>query len=337
MLKEFSRRYAVLVCAIAAASCGGGGSVSSAPPPPAPAPAPAPSGQAVEHVVSVTATDPAIATSFGSNHYAYVNTSVTQRGRLFLFLGSTESEPQFYTRIETAAANEGFHSLGLAFPNGPSPVNLACSGNADPDCTGKIREETFTGTDVSPHIDVNVANSIQNRLLKVLINLRDTYPSEGWDRYVSGSTINWGLIRVSGLSQGGGLAGYIARHKASVDRACFFSSPADWDSLNNQPAAWVRSGTSLTPASRIYGFNHEKDPVVSLSHIREVWQEFGLDAFGAPADVDSSGPNYNNSHELTTSLGGVLSAHTSTAADLNTPLVNGVPVYLDAWRYACFR
>jgi hypothetical protein len=288
-------------------------------------------------VVRVADTDPAVDPSFG-DHFAYINTSAAPRGKLFVFLPATDSTPDRYTLIETAAANAGFHSIGLAYPNGPDPVNLLCSASTDADCTTKIRDETYSGTDTTTLVSVNASNSVLNRLTKALLYLHAQHPSDGWNQFLgAGNSIRWDLIRVSGLSQGGGLAGYIAKTKQTVDRACFFSSPADWNSLGNQPAGWVVAPGNLTPASRVYGFNNTQDPIVPLPHIKKTWLAFGMDSMGAIVDIDAT-QTYAGTHEMTTSLGTSISAHTSTASDLNTPMTSGgTPLYLPVWNYTCFN
>jgi hypothetical protein len=278
----------------------------------------------------------------GTQHLAYVNTSVTAKGKLFLFFAATGSIPARYTLIGTAAADAGLHSLGLAYVNGPSPVELLCRSSGDADCAGKIREEQFAGTGTSPLVTVSPTDSVQHRVLQALIYLNAQFPAEGWGTYLTGtSSVRWDLVRVSGLSQGGGLAGYIAKQKQSVDRACFFSSPADWDDTvanGGLPATWVRSPTQLTAASRIYGFNNIHDTIVPFAHVTQTWADFSLDQFGAPADVDTASSPYAGSHELKTGAVSGTNAHTSTASDGNTPTdANGNPVYLPVWTYACFE
>ncbi len=322
------------------ASCGGSGGESFATTPPAGTSA------ATRYTVTVTAADPAESPAFGTAHYAYINPSVLQQNRLFVFFGATDAPPQNYALIEAAAADAGLYSIGLAYPNGPDPVNASnlCGSSTDPDCTGKIREEVLTGTDTSPLISVSVADSVQNRLAKALFYLDRQHPGDGWGQFLdAGNNVRWDLVRVSGLSQGGGLAGYIAKTRV-VDRACLFSSPADWDNVANRPAAWVLNPVSMTPASKIFGFNDRNDPVVPYPRIVQTWTALGLDGFGAPADVDTTA-SFNGTHKLYTDQGTVLSAHTSTAADSTTPVdagrpstqfPAGLPIYLNVWSYACF-
>lgn len=324
----------------ALAACGGGGDSAGAVAPVSPTVS-APTLIAVD----VAATDPAVSDAFGTAHYAYINRAIAPRNRLFVFFGATDSPPQRYVLIGTAAANAGMHSIGLAYPNGPDPVNVAtmCGGSPDPDCTGKIHAEVLTGVDTSPLVSIDAANSVQNRLTKLLLYLQQQNPGDGWDQFLANGDLRWDLIRVSGLSQGGGMAGYIAKQKL-VDRACFFSSPADWNTAAAQPAAWVLAA-GATPSARIYGFDSQLDPIVVYPRILKTWTALGLDAFGAPVDVDGAA-TYGGAHELSTSLATVTTAHTSTAADPATPLdannkspayPNGMPVYLPVWTYACFN
>ena len=328
-----------LVAALAA--CGGGGGESAV----AQAPPASSVTAATTIAVGVVATDAAVSEAFGSSHYAYINRSIAPRNRLFVFFGATDAPPQRYALIGSAAANAGLHSIGLAYPNGPDPVNAAtlCGGSTDPDCTGKIRAEVLTGTDASPLVSIDAADSVQNRLIKALRYLDQQLPGDGWGQFLDNGDVRWDLVRVSGLSQGGGMAGYIAKQKL-VDRACFFSSPADWDTVGGQPARWVVAA-GVTPAARIYGFDSQLDPVVVYPRILRTWTALGLDAFGPPVNVDATA-SYGGSHEFSTALGTVMSAHTGTAADATTPLdaadksdayPDGKPVYLPVWTAACFN
>ena len=54
------------------------------------------------------------------------------------------------------------------------------------ECQWKVRREIITGVDTSPLVDVNAANSIVNRLEKLLSYLGAYYPKEGWGQYLSG-------------------------------------------------------------------------------------------------------------------------------------------------------
>src|SRR3989454_8797409 len=55
---------------------------------------------------------------------------------------------------------------------------------SDPNCSGNLRLEVLTGADVSANVSVTPANSIDNRLAKLLGYLADQYPAEGWSRFM---------------------------------------------------------------------------------------------------------------------------------------------------------
>ena len=288
-------------------------------------------------VVPANAPDASIDTSFG-DAYAYLNPAVTPKGKLFVFLPASGGNPSIYRRIQAAAANNGFHTIGLSYPNA-DVVALLCQGGGS-GCQGPVREETLSGDDISPLVNVNRANSVENRLLKTLRYLDAQFPGDGWGRYIDASgAIAWRLIRVSGHSQGGGLAGYIGT-KRSVDRVCTFSSPADF--AQGRPADWLRA-TSLTEPARFYGFGHHRDTIVPWSNLQAIWAALNLNQFGAAAEVDAASAPYAGSHMLGTNLDVPASSsagagfHSMTVSDLATPLdADGLPVYRNVWQTACF-
>lgn len=295
-----------------------------------------------EYVIDPSATDAAIDAAQG-NHYAYVNPAVTPKGKLFVFMPGTGGIPSLYKLIVQAAANNGFHSIGLAFENDISVGDL-CSGSSDHNCAGEVREERFSGQDVSTLVAVSPANGIQNRLTKALAYLAQQHPQDGWGQFLDNSgNVQWNLVRVSGHSQGGGEAGYIGKQKL-VDQVCFFSSPADIDNVQHTLAAWV-TASGVTPAARYFGFSHQRDGQIPWALIQQEWPAFGMDAFGTYVNVDSAAPPYGQSHMLTSNLDKpswvVLpdsdAYHGITVRDAVTPLdSNGLPTYRPVWQYQCF-
>jgi len=295
-----------------------------------------------EYLVDPAATDSAIDASRGS-HETFINSAVTPKRKLFVFMPGTGGTPPLYRLIVQAAANNGYHAIGLAFENVVSVGDL-CSGSADPDCAGKVREERFSGQDTSPLIAVTPADGIRNRLVKALAYLAQQHPQDGWGDFLdNGGNIRWDRVRVSGHSQGGGEAGYIGRQQL-VDRVCFFSSPADIDDVQHKLAAWVLA-PGATPAERYYGFSHQRDGEIPWALIQQEWPAFGMDAFGAAVNIDSTAPPYNGSHMLTSNLDKPASVvlpdaqayHGITVRDALAPLGgDGLPVYRQAWQYQCF-
>ncbi len=296
----------------------------------------------IEYVVNPAATDAAIDATAG-NHDAVINTAVTPKGRLFVFMPGTGGIPLVYRLIVQTAANNGFHAIGLAYENATAVGDL-CAGSIDPDCAGKVREERFSGQDTSTLVSVNTANGIQNRLTKALVYLAQQHPQDGWGQFLDNSgNVLWDRVRVSGHSQGGGMAGYIAKQKL-VDRVCFFSSPADIDDVQHKLAAWVLA-PGVTPAASHFGFSHQRDGEIPWTLIQQQWAAFGMDSFGAFVNVDSVALAYNQSHMLTSNLNkpswvtipDAQAYHGITVVDARTPLDgNGLPTYRQVWQYQCF-
>lgn len=95
------------------------------------------------------------------------------------------------------------------------------------------------------------SETIVNRLVKLLSYLQEHDAPRRWDGYLLNGEPNWSRIVVSGLSQGAGMAAYIAKRKA-VARAVLFSSPWDFMGASRQLAPWI-SEPSATPPDRLAG------------------------------------------------------------------------------------
>lgn len=282
--------------------------------------------------------DSAIDPGFGQ-HVVGTNAAISAQDKLFVWLPASGTVPAATQLLLQAAANNGLHALGLAYPN-DVVIGTACLGSGDAECWAHAREEIRTGSGVSGVVSVNAANAIEQRLVKALQYLQTTQPERGWSQYLdTGGAVRWDKVRVGGHSQGGGHAAYLA-NKRSLDRACLLSSPADFDEGRQQPATWLASA-SATPAARIWGFTHLRDSVVPWAKLQLNWNALGLAAFGAATSVDDTATSaYAARHMLTSNrdaIGLPTSAyHGVVVTDSLTPLDNGVPVFGPAWQAACF-
>jgi hypothetical protein len=182
-----------------------------------PFPTPAP-GQLYEYKVLPSVTSTAIS-SFNSEHFAYLDTRVTAKNKLFVFLPGTTGSPAFYTLILKKAAALGYHSIGLMYPNN-SDLYIAAANNPDNTAFGKGRKEIFEGTDQIAGVNVNADNCIKTRLIKLLQYMQAQHPTENWQQFLAGSDVNWSKVVIAGHSQGGGHAFYISKLVA-VDRAIY--------------------------------------------------------------------------------------------------------------------
>lgn len=281
-------------------------------------------------------TDAGITTSDEPHIAINPSPGVAAAGRLFVFLPGTGALPTQYKMIVRLGAARGYHAIGLNYPN-PTAVGVLCASDADADCFWNVRREVITGTNTSALLDVSVANSIVNRLQKLVAYLDRQYPTEGWGQYLTGGVIDWSKVVISGHSQGGGHAGVMTKLYAMA-RACYFSSPADWRQVANTPATWT-SRPNVTDASRQYAFSHVQDQLVPYLQLRDIWTALGLGTFGSPVNVDLRGAPYDNGHQLNTLATPVIegSYHGSTVVDVATPKTAlGAAVFEPVWNYLCF-
>jgi hypothetical protein len=237
--------------------------------------------------------------------------------------------------LGTAAAR-GYHAIGLTYPN-PTPVGVLCSDDVDPDCFWDVRREVITGINTSLRIQISPANAIINRLEKLLQHLESRFPAEGWGAFLVSGKIDWSRVTLAGHSQGGGHVGVLSK-LVLLDRAVYFSSPADWRQVANTPATWL-SRSNVTPASRQYGFIHEQDQLVASAEARANWLALGLGAFGAATSVDGASAPFGNRHQLTTRSTPLLagSFHGATVVDAATPrTLSGAPAFEPVWIYLAF-
>jgi len=226
----------------------------------------------------------------------------------------------------------GYPSIGLRYPNSWSLQDLC--GN-DGLCFGKIRQEIQFGDNLSDKVNINFSNSLQNRLIKLLIYLSQTRNStEGWNTFLKKDCtecpyyITWNTVIVSGHGDGGSQAAFIASN-FSVARVVMLSSPLDF--INNLPVPW--EGTHQTPSNRYFGFVHSRE--TACFGILKIWNIFDMNKFGWIADGPSREFPFLNTHQLCSSLNPIFgfAFHESTGIDSATPITNGVPTYLPIWKY----
>jgi cyclophilin family peptidyl-prolyl cis-trans isomerase len=295
-----------------------------------------------ERAVLPATTDTAIAAATEAHYAINPSNSVVWANKLFVFLPGTGAVAQNYRLILRTGAARGYHAIGLTYPNDEA-IGTLCNDDADADCHGKAREEVITGVNLSSKVDVNLSNSIVNRLVKLLVYLDRQFPTEGWGQFLIAGQPAWAKITMSGHSQGGGHAGLMSK-LYTMDRAVYFSSPADWRSATQQPATWMVARPNTTSAARQFGFAHLRDPLVPyVSRVVPNWMALGLAAYGAPVSVDATAAPYNNSRQLNTNAeppanaGGINPLHNATVVDASTPRAqDGSPLFTSVWIYLAF-
>ncbi|HMP75138.1 MAG TPA: SBBP repeat-containing protein [Kiritimatiellia bacterium] len=293
---------------------------------------------AFSYSVTPSSTDGAI-NKWNSAHLVFGNSNNSKQGRLVVFFAGSYASPADYTQFLKVSALQGYHTIGLSYPNAWT-VNQLCQsrGDSDPGCFDAIRGEIFTGDDLTSLIDVNAANSISNRLYKLLVHLHAQHPAQGWDTWFDAGThsIDWSALILGGHSQGGGHAGYIAKQHA-VARAIMVAAPEDQFN-NGLIPGWLQAPSETDP-SHYFGFNHINDSFYARNKAN--WQVMGMNAYGGLTNVDTVAAPFGHSHQLITSAppaGGLntgIKCHNSPIVDQSTPMQGDNPFYgvRQAWQY----
>jgi predicted esterase len=215
----------------------------------------------VTYRVTPRETDPAIS-RFNAPHSVVFDRTGAPTADLLLFMSGTGGAPASTSDFLTIAAEQGYRTVSLAYNDVPAIVGV-CPRDPDPACSAKVRQKRIFGDDVTRRIDDSPAESIVNRLTKLLITLDRDHPSDGWGQYLEHGAPNWERIAVAGHSQGAGMAAYIAQKKL-VARVIVFSSPWDFYGRDLQLAPWVLAGPGATPVDRWFGAYHQKENTATL-------------------------------------------------------------------------
>ncbi len=265
-------------------------------------------------------------------HLAYISEITPHKNKLFLFFPGTGGVPFLYREILKHAANLGYHSIGLTYPNDEA-INQICLTSTDTTCHSRARLEIFDGIDRHSEVNVDEYNCIERRVLKLLEFLDDESPNENWGQFISEGEILWEHIIVSGHSQGGGHAGIISKIK-KVERVVMFAA-MDWMPILNRNADWI-TWIGETEESNYYGLAHEEDEMVNFSTLLTTWQNYGMANFGSKVLVDTTTTPFNNSLQLYTQLtpaNDPSKFHGAMVADSYTPIENGQPILRTVWTY----
>lgn len=221
--------------------------------------------QYVAECIKPSETDPAIG-RFDAAHYVLFNRNTEPRANLLVFLPGTGGEPPGPVPFLKMAADAGYRVVSLAYNDVPA-VAVYCPRKPDPACSAEFRRMRIygDGTSLDPAIDNTRAESIVNRLAKLLQYLDRHERNRGWAGYLANGAPNWSRIALAGQSQGAGMAAFIAKQHA-VARVILFSSP--WDfvvSTGNRRnlASWI-GWPAKTPPERWFGGYHEQENMAEL-------------------------------------------------------------------------
>jgi hypothetical protein len=270
----------------------------------------------VTYRVTPRETDPAIG-RFNNPHYVVFDPRVAPAD-LLLFMPGSGGNPANVSGFLNVAALQGYRAVSLSYNDLPAVVAL-CPRDPDPACSAKVRQKRIFGDDVTRTIDDKPAESIVNRLVKLLVTLDRDHPSEGWSQYLADGAPKWERIAVTGHSQGAGMAAYIAQRRR-VARVVLFSSPWDFFGRSRQLAPWILTGPGVTPADSWFGAYHRKENTADL--IARAYRalkipERNIRVFTLePSRVVGENPY-----------------HLSMVGNGTTPRKDDAPAYADDWRF----
>jgi hypothetical protein len=213
---------------------------------------------------------------------------------LAIFLAGTGGKPMNTGRLLEVIAGQGYRALGLAYDDTPAVVQV-CPRDPNADCSANFRAMRIYGSGPgAPGVSNPPAEAIVARLVAALRALDHSAPGEGWGGYLDGDQPRWDRIVVSGLSQGAGMAAFIAKQHA-VRRVVLFSSPWDFTLPGRKLAPWI-AGPSATPPVRWWAEYNKRELTADL--LAQSYQVLNIPAdhvlvFDKPMspELHPSGPN----------------------------------------------
>ncbi len=215
---------------------------------------------------------------------------------MVLFLTGTGGKPANTKPFLQVIAAQGYPIIALEYDDEPA-VAETCPNSPDQDCSEAFRRMRVDGDAAGPGtspVSNPPSEAIGARLAALLGALTQDKPGEGWDYYLDGDHLRWDRIVVSGLSQGAGMAAYIAKHHA-VARVVLFSSPWDTAGADRQPAPWLAM-PSATPPERWFAEYHARENTAGL--IRNAYAALAIPAghirvfsLDLPAGFNGNSPN----------------------------------------------
>jgi hypothetical protein len=213
------------------------------------------SAQVKVQFISPGATDRRILIVHGP-HIAVRDPAAATRHQLLLMIEGTGDLATRMRPIDSCFATMGFHVISIDYPN--NVISTTCSNSTDSSCFDDFRQEINFGTPVSAVVQVDSANSIVNRLSKLLVYLAKQDPAGGWAAFLKGNQPRWDKIVIAGHSQGAGHAAYLGKC-FKLAGVLMFSGPQDYLKVFHHPARWqYRKG--LTQSARQFAFLHINDP-----------------------------------------------------------------------------
>ncbi len=255
---------------------------------------------------------------------AAVDTRVAPQGKLVIWLMGY-NEPLF-ERLNSY----GLHAIQVSYAN--KWFGILCRPQPqDAQARGNVRLEAATGQDFSRELELQPADGMMQRTLKMVQWLATENPQGRWEQFLdeSGQGIRWDKVIISGSSHGSTTAARFAKH-TRVDRVVMLCGPRDQDQ------DW-QAGDSATPANRYFGFSHVLDGGWSGDHYCRSWEMLGLHQYGPIVNVDQATAPFANSRRLISAADvgqDANRAHSSVTPGKASPQnEDGAFLFESVWKY----
>jgi predicted esterase len=213
----------------------------------------------VVYEIKPSVTDSAIH-RFNEPNVVVFDRSRESGSQLVVFMPGTDGKPGNAMDLLRVVASQGYRVIGLEYDDSPAVIQVC--PRKPPSCSGDFRRKRIFGDGVSDVVDNTAAESIVNRFAKLLRYLDQTYPTANWSEYLREDAPDWSRIVISGLSQGAGMAAYIAQREP-VARVVLFSSPWDYTLASHSLAPWIAE-PSVTPPERWFAEYHRRENTADL-------------------------------------------------------------------------
>jgi hypothetical protein len=217
-------------------------------------------GNVITQEIRASETDPSI-TRFNEPSVIVFDEETPAESPLVVFMPGTGGKPSNAMYFLRVVAQQGYRVIGLEYNDEPAVIQ-ECPRSPDPACSANFRERRIFGGNRRSPVENTQAETIVNRLVKLLSYLQEHDQARHWDGYLLEGEPNWSRIVVSGLSQGAGMAAYIAKRKL-VARVVLFSSPWDYLRPSQQLAPWIGE-PSATPPDRWFAEYHRRENTAAL-------------------------------------------------------------------------
>lgn len=204
--------------------------------------------------VKPTVTDAAI-TYWDTAHVVYYDPKIKNNKLLLWLTGTTGTTNNVPAEFFKTALAQGYRIIAVSFISVPAVAQVCRDNNleANSNCAADFRRRRIYGDNDFSLIADQPQDAIIPRLVKLLQYLIINDASGNWQQYLEKAINkpNWNKIAVSGQSQGGGMAQFIAQYE-NIARVISFSGGWDFSSSTDKKIAGWYFKNNVTPMENWY-------------------------------------------------------------------------------------